>query len=454
MAVLATGLCAMADTPAAQSSDPRLGLFGPLLNRPFASADHLEDSIEVNAPTLVEGGLIEFDQERLSYVDGSVYGFSLARSEWYKLPHTVVFGPDHVVSSWTYKLAATPNVSHRGSATWTVFPDGSLERRSTYDTGPDDVQRFFPADRLDAEALAVLQAEVAEYKALREQRLANARQSYAQECASPGQSPNCTAWDRTMRMGDLPPAEFHRREAQARLAEEASAMSADERLARSDLAYVRRELATCTDDEECSDLRLQERDLLEELGELDPSDDAGASAAARAPAQADQAGWAMVAGALAQGLLGNQASIGSIIQAPNLPAAQPGFASPPAFEPSLPSLPARSTATLRPGSTPPPSSPSPAIVAASARPLPNGCATIQRTEMGFAVINGCGVRIIGSFCWEDAAANSSCPRRSPGGFGPLAPGAREGISSGSGRWRTAACDYDEWNAGRCRPELF
>lgn len=68
----------------------------------------------------------------------------------------------------------------------------------------------------------------------------------------------------------------------------------------------------------------------------------------------------------------------------------------------------------------------------------------------WVVINQCGYKAIGSFCYEDDSP-MSC-RSGGGGFGPLDSGDTETVSPpdmSPVRWRATWCDYDDWVSGDC-----
>ncbi|MEG3175784.1 hypothetical protein U1872_06050 [Sphingomonas sp. RB3P16] len=70
------------------------------------------------------------------------------------------------------------------------------------------------------------------------------------------------------------------------------------------------------------------------------------------------------------------------------------------------------------------------------------------------VQNNCGYRVIGSFCYDVSSA-FACSRHQHGGFGPISPGGREGVSPPAtsvarNNYHLKSCKYEEWNSGVCK----
>lgn len=122
-------------------------------------------------------------------------------------------------------------------------------------------------------------------------------------------------------------------------------------------------------------------------------------------------------------------------------------------------------------SGPSPSAPAPAPAARVAAAAPpradpgefgstrqSACVTmkpLKNSANGFwVVVNQCGYRVIGSFCYEGSSCGGG---HTPGGFGPISPGKQEGVSGPEGRgrveWRVAFCNYDLWVKGTCSASL-
>lgn len=81
-----------------------------------------------------------------------------------------------------------------------------------------------------------------------------------------------------------------------------------------------------------------------------------------------------------------------------------------------------------------------------------GCVTMDPQPVGaWLVVNNCPYAVIGKF-WYDG--DKIMTASSPGGFGPIAPGATEGVTPpsfrGTADWHIRSCDYQAWNQGTCK----